>query len=83
LFFSQGFEFEVVQFGQGSANISVVADFTRFDFLGDQDLDGFFDLLPVIEVKHRFDHPFASRFFWTDPARARIPVVSEGVEVGF
>ncbi len=83
LFFSQGFEFEVVQFDQGSTNIGVVADFTRFDFLCDQGLDGFFNLLPVIEVKHRFVHPFAPRLFRADPAFARIPVIAKSIEVGF
>ena len=61
----------------------MVADVTRFDFLCDQGLDSFFDLFPVIEVKHRFNHPFVFRLFWADPAFARIPVVSEGVEIGF
>lgn len=60
----------------------MVADIARLDLLDDQRLDHFLDALPVAEVEHRPDHALAGGFFWADPARAGIPVVSKGVEIG-
>ncbi|BBU58431.1 hypothetical protein KU6B_46960 [Mameliella alba] len=82
LFFGQWFEFEAVQFGEGGANIGMVADIARFDLLDDQRLDRFLDLLPVAEIEHRLDHTLASGFLRADPALAGVPVVAEGVEIG-
>lgn len=55
--------------------------FPSLNFLNDQGLDGFFDLLAVAQVKHGFGHPLSFRLFRADPARAGIPVVTKGVEV--
>lgn len=83
LLFSQWFEFETVQLGEDDTNVSMGVDFPSIDFLNDQCLDGFFDLLAVAQVKHGFGHPLSFRLFRADPARAGIPVVSKGVEVAF
>ncbi|WP_247740257.1 MULTISPECIES: hypothetical protein [unclassified Paracoccus (in: a-proteobacteria)] len=56
LFFGQRFEFEAVQFGEGRADISMVANIASFDLLDDQRLDCFLDLLPVAEIEHRLHH---------------------------
>ncbi len=60
----------------------MVADLTCLDLLNDKRLDRFLDLLPVADIEHRLDHALANRFFRADPARAGIPVVSKGVEIG-
>lgn len=82
LLLRERFEFQAVQVGQGDADIGVVADLTDFDPLYDQRLDCFLDLLPVAEIEYRLHHALVGRFFRADPARAGIPVIAEGVEIG-
>jgi hypothetical protein len=82
LLLRERFEFEAVQVGQGGADICMVADIARLDLLDDQRLDRFFDALPVSEIEHRLHHSLAGGFLRADPARAGIPIVSKGVEVG-
>lgn len=60
----------------------MVADITGLDPLDDQRLDHFLDAPPVSEIEHRLHHALAGRFFRADPARAGIPIVSKGVEIG-
>ena len=60
----------------------MVANIARLDLLDDQRLDRFLDLLPVAEIEHRLHHALVGRFFRADPARAGIPIVSKGVEIG-
>ena len=82
LFFGQRFEFEAIQFGQGGADIGMVADIASFDPLDDQRLDRFFNALPVSKIEHRLHHSLAGGFLRADPARVGIPIVSKGVEIG-
>lgn len=82
LLVSQRFEFEAIQFGQGGADIGMVANIARLDLLDDQRLDRFFDALPVSEIEHRLHHSLAGRFLRADPALTGIPIVAKGVEIG-
>ncbi|WP_303704501.1 hypothetical protein [Celeribacter baekdonensis] len=81
LLVSQRFEFKAVQFGQGGADIGMLADLTCLDPLHNQHLDRLLDALPVAEIEHRLDHALAGRLLRVDPARAGIPMVPKGVEI--
>ena len=82
LLFGHRFEFEAVQFGQGGADIGMIADIAGFDLVDDQRLDRFLDLLPVAEIEHRLHHALSGGFLRADPALTGVPVVSKGVEIG-
>lgn len=82
LFFGQRFEFQTIQFGQGGADIGMATNITSLDLLDDQRLDRFLDALPVTTIEHWLDHALAGGFLRADPARAGIPIVSKGVEIG-
>ena len=82
LLFGHRFEFEAVQFGQGGADIGMIADIAGFDLLHDQRLNRFLDLFSVAEIEYRLHHALAGRFLRTDPARAGIPMVAKGVKIG-
>lgn len=60
----------------------MVTDIARLDLLDDQRLDCFLDLLPVAKIEHWLDHALTGGVLRADPARAGIPIVSKGVEIG-
>lgn len=60
----------------------MVADIARLDLLDDQRLDCFLDLLPVAKIEHWLDHALTGGVLRADPARAGIPIISKGVEIG-
>ncbi len=82
LLFGHRFEFETIQFGQGGADIGMIADIAGLDLLHDQRLNRFLDLLAVAEIEYRLHHALAGRFLRADPARAGIPMVAKGVKIG-
>ena len=82
LLLRERFELQAIQFCKGGANIGMVTDIAHLDLLDDQRLDRFLDALPVAEIEHRLHHAPSGGFLRADPARADIPIVAKGVEIG-